>query len=33
MRNVACAVRLPIRVCSIYRRPSSMVNSTSHMSR
>ena len=33
MRNAAAAVRLPTRVCSMNRRPCSIVNSMSHMSR
>ena len=31
-RTAACAGRFALRVCSMYRRPSSMVNSVSCMS-
>ena len=30
--SAAAPVRLPTRVCSIHRRPCSMVNSVSHIS-
>jgi hypothetical protein len=33
MRKAAAGLRLPTRTCNTHRRPSSTVNSMSHMSR